>query len=70
MRKYKEFSFCIGRPWYAKKNRNVISTYTYGQTVFSGNLEDAENIKNIIQERVNYGKTKKEEFYIYKLVKV
>jgi len=66
---YKEFSFCIGRPWYAKKNKNVISTYTYGQEVFSGTLEDAENIRRIIESRANFGKKKKEKYFIYKLEK-
>lgn len=67
---HKEFSFCISIPRYAKKNKNVISTYTYGQEVFSGTLKDAENIREIIENRVNFDKKKKEKYFIYKLVKV
>lgn len=67
---YKEFSYCIGKPWYGKKNKELVSVYTYGQTVFLGDIEDAKNVEEFVQKRANYDKSKKEKFYIYKLVKV
>lgn len=57
------FSFCVGNPW-DEKNPTSISTYTYGSTVFSGNMKEAEEVRAALSSRAG------KKLNIYKLVKI
>ena len=62
------FSFCIGTPW--EVNSTNINVYTYGATVFHGDKEYAEGVREFIEERANSGTKTKKNYHIYKLVKI
>lgn len=59
-----EFSYCIGHPW-SKEKPNNICVYTFGSSVFHGNLKSAKRVCEQIAERNGHHKME-----IYKLVKI
>lgn len=64
--KEEKFSYCIGKPWHPEDPNSTISTYSYGATVFSGTMEDAEGMRKFIEGRCDSG----DKYSIYKLIKV
>jgi hypothetical protein len=56
------FNYVIARKW--SEDSNHLSCYCYGNTVFYGNLEDANEMLDFIRNRV--GETP-EEYGIYKI---
>lgn len=60
-----EFSYCIGRPWYPAKVDSAICCYSYGSTVFHGNIDQANKMRDFINTQSD-----EKDYQVYMLVKV
>jgi hypothetical protein len=58
----KKFNYVIARKWF--DNSNSLSCYSYGQTVFYGDMDDAKQTLYIIKERAG---DEANEYQIYKV---
>lgn len=58
-----KFNYVIARMWF--KDGNQMNCYTYHNTVFYGDMEDARNTLEFIKGRA--GEDKSEQFRIYKI---
>lgn len=56
------FNYVIARKW--DEDSNHLSCYSYGRTVFYGNLEDANEMLDFIRNRVDENP---EQYEIYKI---
>lgn len=59
-----EFNYVIARKWYPNTDKNQLNCYSYGSTVFHGNMEDAQNTLEFIKGRVD---EHQDEYEIYKI---
>jgi hypothetical protein len=58
-----EFNYVIARKWF--DNSNQLNCYTYHNTVFHGDIEDARNTLEFIKDRVDEDKA--DQYQIYKI---
>ena len=58
-----KFNYVIARRW--DKEKNELSCYAFGTTVFYGNLVDAKNTLEFIKGRVD--EVEKEHYRIHKI---
>lgn len=57
-----EFNYVIARKWFDDSNQ--LNCYTYHNTVFYGDLKDAQNTLEFIKDRAD---EHQDEYQIYKL---
>lgn len=58
-----QFNYVIARRW--EKEKNQLNCYSYHNTVFYGDIQDARNTLEFIKGRAD--EDKKDEYQIYKI---
>jgi hypothetical protein len=59
-----KFNYVIARKWYPNTDKNQLSCYSYGSTVFHGDMEHAQNTLEFIKGRDD---EHADEYGIYKI---